>query len=306
MPKVGRGRKPKNKPQVTELTCLSCGQTKKATDFYASSSVFNAGTNRVQYCKECCINLSMDDKGIINIEKFKNVLEKIDKPFLPDVLQSAYEESKKRSDGKEEDNAVALYFKNINSLKQYRNLTWKDSVFKIEICDGNKNQADIDQELKLFWGFGFSIDDYIFLESELARWKKTHKCDNQSELTLLREICITILEIRKARERNESTTSLKKELQELMKTAAVDPAKANIADNGKSLDSYGLWLKDIEEYEPAEYFADKQLFVDFDGIKTYVDKYIYRPLRNLLTGSREFNIDGYDLNDDGNDDESDD
>jgi hypothetical protein len=39
------------KVNVKELTCLTCGETKKIQDFYTSSSVFHAGTQRVPYCK---------------------------------------------------------------------------------------------------------------------------------------------------------------------------------------------------------------------------------------------------------------
>jgi hypothetical protein len=154
--------------------------------------------------------------------------------------------------------------------------------------DKNEN---IEEDLIMFWGKGFNFEDIEFLETELAEWKSKHKCDNRSELTLLKEICIKLLEIRKLRALGKSTAAQIKELQEIMKTASVDPAKANVADGGKSMDAFGLWIKDIEEYEPAEFFEDKKIYEDFDGFKRYVDKYIYRPLKNLLSGSRDFNID---------------
>ena len=155
----------------------------------------------------------------------------------------------------------------------------------------------------MFWGEQFSWDEYEFLERELAEWKHKHKCDNQSEITLLKEVCIKILEIRQLRKLGKPTIVPIKELQDLMKTASLDPAKANIADGGKSLDAFGLWVKDIEEYEPAEFFEDKKIYEDFDGFKKYADKYIYRPLKNLLSGSRDFNIDDNETSDDGDGDE---
>ena len=168
----------------------------------------------------------------------------------------------------------------------------------INISTESYNES-VDDSLILFWGKGFGTDDYEFLESELFNWKKTHKCDSYADTTLLKEICIKILTIRNKRERRENVSNDVKELQDLMKTASVDPAKANIADGAKSLDSWGLWLKDIEEYEPAEYFNDKKLFVDFDKLKKYSNKYIFRPLKNLLLGSRDFNIDEINYNEDG-------
>lgn len=174
-------------------------------------------------------------------------------------------------------------FENSDEILHEEIVTKRDSV--------NIMSADELFENEMFWGKGFSVEDYIFLEVELNGWKRTHKCDNQAELTLLKEICIKVLSIRKRRENNGDVSVLQKTLQDLMKTASVDPAKSNIADSGKSLDSYGLWVEDIEQYEPAEFFEDKKMFKDFDGIKSYTDKYILRPLKNLLTGSRDFNID---------------
>lgn len=145
-------------------------------------------------------------------------------------------------------------------------------------------------DLKRFWGSGFEDEDYIFLEEELARWKGTHKSDTQSEITLLREICITILETRIARSNGNSTKDLKKEMQDLMKTAAVDPSKANAASAGQGHDRYSQWIEDTENYEPAEYFEDKDLFEDYDGLMGYINKYIYRPIKNLLTDSRDFDL----------------
>ena len=47
-------------------------------------------------------------------------------------------------------------------------------------------------------------------------------------------------------------------------------------------------LKDIENYKPCEYFEDKSIYEDFDGIGDYFNRFVLRPMRNLLTGSRDF------------------
>jgi hypothetical protein len=157
------GRKPQvnKKSQVIEITCLACGKLKKSTEFYTSSSVYNAGTGRVQYCKDCCIKMSCDENGVIDINKFKTTLEKIDKPFLGDVLQSAYEESKKSDKDK---NPLQLYFKNINSLGQYSKLTWKDSIFENGL---NNNEVHKDNILIYSpeWRGSYTKSDLEYLEN---------------------------------------------------------------------------------------------------------------------------------------------
>ena len=38
----------------------------------------------------------------------------------------------------------------------------------------------------------------------------------------------------------------------------------------------------------AEYFKDKSIYEDYDGILDYIKRFVFRPLKNLLTGTREF------------------
>ena len=271
--------------------CVGCGTTHPKGNFYVSYNKSHAN-GRLFYCKDFIKSKAyMGDK--VMLDEFKKLLREFNIPFLNDTYESAIE-----SKG----DTIGHYFRMFNSLPQNRGLTWDNSVFidedveveerdiANEVIRGEITEGSIDIHTRIFWGNGFSLEEYMFLESELSNWKMTHKCDNQAETTLLKEICIKILEIRKLRGDNKDVSKTLKDLQDLMKTASVDPAKANIADGGKSLDAYGLWIKDIEMYEPADYYEDKELFKDFDKIKSYTDKYILRPLKNLLTGSRDFDI----------------
>lgn len=166
---------------------------------------------------------------------------------------------------------------------------------------GEGHEEILDSYIKE-WGKGFTLEQYEYLEYELNNCKKTLKCDTWSEDTLLKEICIKKLEIRDKRERKEDTKDDIKELQGLMKTCAVDPAKTSLANSSKALDAFGVWIKDIEEKSPAEWYKDKKKFKDIDGIDDYLKKYVTRPIKNFITGSRDFNVDKdvmVDFNNDG-------
>ena len=275
--------------------CVGCGRVHHKNNFYMSQNKFHAN-GMLPYCKKVIKDYSYKGDNKVDVKSFQSILMQMNVPFLNDTYESAM---------KSKGDTIGHYFRMFNSLPQNEGKSWEDSEFEDKKYEGVnvEDQEDGDiifydesgnikpkKEIEIFWGRGFEQEDYLFLEIEMRNWKKTHKCDNQAETTLLKEICIKILEIRRAREQSKSVSKQQKELQDLMKTASVDPAKANVADSGKALDAYGLWIKDIEREEPAEYFADKELFKDFDGIKKYVDNYIYRPLRNLLTGSRDFDI----------------
>ena len=49
----------------------------------------------------------------------------------------------------------------------------------------------------------------------------------------------------------------------------------------------GVTLATIAQYTPEEYYKDKKLYKDFDGLGDYFDRFVKRPLKNLMTGSIE-------------------
>lgn len=152
------------------------------------------------------------------------------------------------------------------------------------------NPEMVDHDVSEFWGDDYTVEEYKWLERTLANYMKTHKSDTQSELSLLREIVFIEFEIKQARKEKKSTATLVKNLQEIMKTAAIDPSKANAASSGKSQETFGAIVKMIEETEPADFYQDQELFKDYDNIRDYFIKYIVRPMKNFITSSRDFNI----------------
>jgi len=182
-------------------------------------------------------------------------------------------------------------------------LTFQDNVV-IQYKDTMESDViHVDDDVKEFWGEGYSQKDYYWLEKTLADWKKTHKSDTQAEETLLREIVFIQFAIKQARRDKGKTAALVKELQEVMKTAAIDPSKANMAGAGKSIETISAFIKMIEENDPADYYKDKELFKDYDDIgRKYFIPYVTRPLKNFVVeGSRDFSINGSENDEDDSD-----
>lgn len=179
------------KPKTQSITCLTCGQVKKNADFYVSKSVFHAGTGRVPYCKDCLKSMSVDNNGNIDIQKFKNVLKEIDKPYIHDVIQSAYNEAEKNNG-----DVIGLYFKNINSLGQYKGLGWEDSVFghdekKNEInFDNISDNFEVTKNMIIKWGDGFEPGQYMMLEDLYNNLFNSYDIDNRSQEEYLKTACL--------------------------------------------------------------------------------------------------------------------
>lgn len=158
----------------------------------------------------------------------------------------------------------------------------------------NITEIPIPADIVSFWGKDLSRGDIEYLENEYANFKNTHSADTYAEIVLLKQVCTTMLDIKKERLAGNNTIKLVKELQELMTKLAISPnvAKANALNAGG--DSFGLWIEDIERSEPAQWLLSDsrgQIYRDVGDTNSYFEKYIVRPLRGFITGSRDFNVD---------------
>ena len=290
--------------------CRKCMDFKTDTHFYKATDFFLDSNGFMSICKDCI--------GII-YDSYFEIEHTIEKTLLMicRTLNIAYREdaveaTKNHIDtlieqGKPVNSIFGLYKSKLVATQKSR-ITNRNVNENWTFVEPSKNvvydpidDTDVENslDLKYFWGTNFNYDDYVFLEKELAEWKKTHKCATKAEESLLKELCYKELEIRNARIKGQNTGNLVTEKQALMKTASVDPSKASAAGSGRNQDTFSSFIKIIEQNEPADYYKDKALFKDFDNIDWYFRKYVTTPLKNFITQSRDFNI----ARDDNEDDE---
>lgn len=111
-------------------TCIECGKHKNISCFYTTTNpmVSNDGKT-VNICKTCVKNGSYNADGSLNTELFKQKLMLMDKPFIPQVLESAVREVNHSLElGKGRTDVIGCYFKNISTLPQYSKLSFLESI----------------------------------------------------------------------------------------------------------------------------------------------------------------------------------
>ena len=148
-----RGRPPKSKlatPEQDEkvielLNCTCCGANKRSSDFYMSNSVVYRAKNICQVCKDCVFELAKEliaESEDIQLGIFRTC-RYLDMPYLESVFYSAKTEVE-AEDALEELDGVKVfrrYVKNINSLKQYKGLTFENGeMIDKETIEKNKEQ----------------------------------------------------------------------------------------------------------------------------------------------------------------------
>lgn len=248
------------------------------TDFYTASNLTFYNNGKFNICKHCLKEYLYDEQEI-NVIRLKNILRIFDLPFLEKEFTSAV-------NGKNE--TIGTYIKNI--MLNHKGETWLDGDL---VQDSNKTtdtsfKPSKNLELVKKWGRGFSDDDLNWLEDDYIEWTTENDCRKLSAKKLIKMICIKELEIRKAIEDGLPTDKLEKSLLELMNNSNLTPKTMGASTDDDSSKTYGEFIRDIERFRPCEYFDDKEIYEDVDGIGQYFKDFVLRPLRNLVTGSRDF------------------
>ena len=297
-----------NAENINSIYCRRCMTDKKPLNFYKATDMVLDKNTYMSICKDCCRDLYNKyyqlehdlEKSILrlcrtlnwkydteSIDALKNHLNNHSKSPDDETVSGTYRAKLSVRRGQK--------FGDFVKVEDYLTFNEPSREAREEIDDDAFGSST--EDLKLFWGAGLSYSDYVFLESELAKYKASHPSDSYSKVSLLKDLCHKELEIRKARFEEKSTGGLIKEKQDIMKTLAIDPAKESIASGNKNMEAFGVFIQHIEETEPADYYADKEIFKDADNIGWYFEKYVRRPLKNFVTGSRDFNVDANDEND---------
>jgi hypothetical protein len=272
--------------------CRKCQKIVTGKAFFDSVDTKLDSNGLMSVCKNCCNNICNEYKFLHKDDRIalKYTCRDLNVLFDESIFQitQKYRQTVAKRSVNGEVNLFSTYKGKLSSIGVFnKNITTIDGSFDNEII--TEVDPDIPKELVLFWGKGFNREDIESLQYKYEEWTKTTKSDTQSEKILLREICIKLWEMEVKRQNKLPTTKDDlKDLQDLMKTESVDPAKANVASAGKSLDAYGVWIKDIEQYRPCEWFDQQEKYKDMDGFSLYIYNYVTRPIRNFIKGVRDF------------------
>lgn len=166
----------KPKKNIQQITCASCGELKKSSEFYVSYNPIHQ-TSKIPYCKECLSKMIADDNGNVTLEKIKETLRLIDRPFIYSLWRSSLEDKF---------DTWGCYIKNLQMV-QYRNLGWADSKFlpevdnelnydnlKEEELQGEKSTFILTNEIKDKWGNGYKLEEYEAFEKKYSLLKNNY------------------------------------------------------------------------------------------------------------------------------------
>ena len=136
------------------------------------------------------------------------------------------------------------------------------------------------------WGVGFAEADYKNLDEHYRMLKKNKpNCDNNQEI-FIKSLCNLNMLMVKALKDGDSDKYVK--LTDQYAKTFKQAGLRTVNEQDSSADEcLGVTLAAISQYTPEEYYKDKALYKDFDNIGGYFDRFVKRPLKNLMFGSNE-------------------
>jgi len=254
-PKGSKTKKPVEKPLIS---CVDCKQDKHDVHFYLSNSKWFKSTNgKIPVCKDC-IKKSINYSDISTIY---TVLQQMNLPFLHDIWLGVKERNP-------HGNILGVYIRQINSLIQYRDTTWNDSIFTDK--QGKVDNNIYDESMKVYsdeWMGSYTLQDIEYLDNYLFELKKDFKIVNKSHSDYAKKIAKASLAMDKAYEMmlngigTEQKYKMMKEIFDtLSKSAQFTESERGM--NDVSLGGFGVVFDKVEKnmYVPEHTPENKDMY----------------------------------------------
>ena len=266
------------------LLCPQCGEWGKNEAFYADSSY---ATKRYPICKKCLLKLVEQRKKDgdepnetkESVQKVLRMMNKVyDDTFYSDCIKGSLDET-----GERIRSPFAMYITAIQSLPQWRGMTWENSNFGDSLPNSsddeiNENSQIIKAARKRF-GKDYSLQDLYYLETQYEDWVQRYACESKAQEILFQRIAFTQLAIEKAQKSGKDTEKLDKTLQDLMSSNSIKPAQNN-ANSLTEAKTFGQLIAKWEDEKPIP--EPEKEFKDIDRIGLYIDVFFKGHLSKMM------------------------
>lgn len=249
------------------------------SEFYTSVAAEIYANGRYNICKNCMKEYVYDSKGEINLDRLKKILRIYDLPFLEKDFRSAITSKTE---------TLGLYMRCMNLNRSDK--TWLDSDGLNLSLENLKGEEPFTVTKKMIkkWGKGLSDEDYEDLEDIYKEWVSKHKSDTLAEQKTFKYIAMKEFDILKARETGGNVKDAEESLRKFMSNANVVPKEIKEVSSTDSEEAWGVFINIIEKVRPAEHYKDKKIYFDFDGLLDYLNRFVFRPLKNILAKTKEY------------------
>lgn len=246
-------QKAKVKTPPPKKTCESCNALKVLTDYYNADKMFFP-SGKLHICKECALKIVDENgqDGLLGLLRFLN------KPFYQALFKGN----------------VPDYIRMVNSMHQYKNVGFTQSDSLVALTDitnikkikPTKLTVQEYQDAQDFWGEGFTESEFIWLSGEFADFGSQYDISGKAMENLIREICLTQLDIRKKRATSKDVKNELKTLQDLLGSSNLKPMQETGAQSIEQ-ETFGTLIKKWEDTRPI---PDEAQWKESDSVGHYI------------------------------------
>lgn len=302
---AGRAKKPEPKKEQV-YKCCRCGRefTKQLGNFSKTRSPMWAQGNEgyLPVCNHCTQELYEHYAEALGSKEqaLKRLCMKFDVFWSPNVYKMTL-------NGAVRENPFKEYVSKSN-LAQVRGTSFDDTLDNEAMESGelildtetvkeisDAGEIEITPKDIERWGAGYTKDEYRMMDAHYRMLTAGEENIEFLRDKYIRDMCNIQIQANRAMaaKDNKGYADLLMLYQKVANAAQIKITNTEIDTTD---DAWGKWLAEIEVYTPADYYADKKKYRDFFGIQEYCERFLFRPLKNLLTGSKdkdkEFNLDG--------------
>ena len=206
----------------------------------------------------------------------------------------------------DDETVIGNYFRKLN-MSQWKGRTFENSISEgtfslsgdrkkvkgkrvayVDEYDNVQDEEDepIDPKDIEKWGIGYEKREYQIMNAHYKYLKNSNpNCDSNQEI-FIDTLCEIYMQQKNAM--RDKDMKAYKDLSELYIKYFKEAGLKTVKDVSESKDFVaGVSIATIEKYTPAEFYKDKKLYKDFDGIGGIIKRFFTRPLKNLQFGTNE-------------------
>ena len=284
--------------------CSMCGESYPTleSNFPKSGSSFWAGRDGyLPMCKKCLEKIFdhyFDVYGGDQLKTIRRVCMLTDL-YYSDSAVNAIKDGRWKGQ-----HPIHRYISRIN-LTQYEGKTYdttideeKNSQKSLAIFDSEELQPQVQErrkpgrpkktpdDVKLVerWGTGLKQSDYEILEDHYRMLKRNNPNVDRNQEIFIKDLCtINLMKSNATKDSNlDAFVKASEQYSKIFTKAGLKTVEEKDSSNTETL---GVTLATISKYTPEEFYSDKKLYEDYDMLGEYIDRFMTRPLINIVKGT---------------------
>ena len=283
--------------------CFKCGTAygRRKGYFPVSYSVQAKGVGYLPGCKECIETMNNTYLATCKNPKdaVRQMCRKLDLYWSESVFEIVSRKNTERS-------MMTQYIAKVNSIN-YAGKSYDDTLitegtlwnFGAQVVeapaqvqpeppvadDTPEEEYDISDDVRAFWGSGYTPAMYAELEQRRSYWMSRFPDDVEIDIgteAIIRQICSLELDINRDRASGKSVEKSVTALNALLGSANLKPAQKKQEDANSGVDNtpFGVWIKRWEDQRPVPE-PDPEL-QDVDKIVRYIEVWFKGHLSKML------------------------